>query len=44
MLCPQSSGLAIALIDPCSAKMENEGGGAAGGRSVNGIYISVRTC
>ncbi|KAA8580796.1 hypothetical protein FQN60_013754 [Etheostoma spectabile] len=34
-----SSGLAV-LIDPCAAKMENEEGRAAGGRSVNGIYIS----
>ena len=43
VLCPQRGGLAIVLLDPCAAK--NERGGAAGGRGVNGIYISVRrTC
>lgn len=42
VLCPQSCGLAIVLLDPRAVKMENEGGRAARGRSVNGIYI--RTC
>ncbi len=41
MLCPQNDGMAIVLLDPCATRWRMrlpEGG------SVNGIYISVRTC
>lgn len=44
VLCPLSGRLAIVLLDPCAAQMESERGKLAGGRSVNGIYISARTC
>lgn len=44
VLYPLSGRLAIVLLDPCAAQMECEGGRLAGGRSVNGIYISARTC